>query len=108
MKEELRFNICGLESSYVLNDDVPHIEKLVERNIPPHLSYSCWYWANHLTGTKEDAEILELLKHFIRVQFLFWLEVLSITKRTNTAYGMISFLIDKIPVSSMLPSLLQI
>src|SRR6266849_7703317 len=41
MAGELRFNICGLSSSFVHNADVEHLEDSIVVNIPPHLHFAC-------------------------------------------------------------------
>jgi nucleoside-triphosphatase THEP1 len=43
MKAKLRFNICGLESSFVFDKDVPDLEDRVRKHISPTLSYACRY-----------------------------------------------------------------
>jgi len=48
----LCFNICGLESSYLLNSDVPGLAERVKTKIPFHLAYSCLFWEKHLQATK--------------------------------------------------------
>jgi NACHT domain len=83
MKENLRFNICGLESSHTLNANLPDLLSREKKHIPPHLSYACSWWASHLTETEFDEGIFRDLENFMQKQFLFWLEVLSIIKRVN-------------------------
>jgi hypothetical protein len=92
MKENLRFNICGLESSHSLNADVPDLLSREMKYIPRHLSYSCSWWANHLAETAFDEEIFRDLEYFMQKQFLFWLEVLSIIKRVNLGSRALSLL----------------
>jgi hypothetical protein len=41
MEDELRFNICSLESSYLTNSSVPELEKRVKASISTELSYLC-------------------------------------------------------------------
>ena len=41
MQAGLRFNICGLETSYLCNSEVVGLKKKVEENVPTHLLYSC-------------------------------------------------------------------
>jgi len=41
MQDGLRFNICGLETSYVRNSEVADLAMKIEKNIPLHLLYSC-------------------------------------------------------------------
>jgi hypothetical protein len=98
MKQELKFNICKLESSHVLNNDIPDFAERVKDCIPFHVSYSCQFWAKHLEETKFDAEIFDLVKYFMSNQFLVWLEVLSLTKRVNLGSRALSLLANWILV----------
>ncbi|KAF8324818.1 hypothetical protein F5887DRAFT_1289993 [Amanita rubescens] len=58
MKSGLRFNIAGLETSHCRNADVPDLAARIEKTIPPHLSYGCRFWADHLGATAYNTEIL--------------------------------------------------
>jgi hypothetical protein len=98
MKEELRFNICDLKTSYLQNIDIPDITTRVEECIHPHVSYSCCFWANHLAETTFDIQVFEALQYFMETQFLFWLEVLSLIKRVNLASSILLLLSDWILV----------
>jgi len=98
MKENLRFNICDLKSSYLRNSDVPGLDSLVTQYIPPHVSYSSRFWAGHLAETAFDMRIFERLRYFMQIQFLFWLEVLSLTKLVNLASSMLGILADWVRV----------
>jgi NACHT domain len=94
MKENLRFNICGLESSHPLNTNIPDLLSREKQHIPQHLSYSCSWWASHLAETEFDEGIFRDLEKFIQKQFLFWLEVLSIIKRVNLGSRALSLLVN--------------
>ena len=75
----LCFNICGLESSYLLNSEVPGLAERVKAKIPSHLSYSCQFWAKHLEATNIDYKLAGLVKDiFGNERILFWFEVLSL------------------------------
>ncbi|KIM21458.1 hypothetical protein M408DRAFT_80517, partial [Serendipita vermifera MAFF 305830] len=93
MKWHLRFNICDIKSSHKRNNDVAGLERRIKERIPPHLAYSCHYWANHLPAAF-DPEISEHIDYFVQNQFLVWLEVLSLTKRVNLGTNMIGRLIE--------------
>jgi len=93
MKSSLRFNICNLESSYLLNTEVVDMESRIEQNIPLHLRYASFYWANHLSACRFNGEVLALLQDFMENRFLFWLEVMSVTKQINVVAHMLSLLI---------------
>ena len=87
MQTSLRFNICGLETSYLCNSEVEGLEKKVEENIPPHLLYSCRFWATHLHDAGFDADLLQHVRRFVTgVQMLFWLEALGVSKFIGEAY----------------------
>jgi hypothetical protein len=99
MKGELRFNICDIKSSHLRNVDVPDLSLCARDHIPPHLAYSAQFWVNHLTETAFDVDMLGPIRYFMDNQFLFWLEVLSITKRVNVGSSILSLLMDWILVS---------
>ena len=89
MQQELKFNICGLKSSYRMNDQVEDKDSLTQKYIPPNLAYACQYWSDHLRGItaveQRDTEIVELLQHFLNTQLLYWLEVLSLLSKSHVA-----------------------
>ena len=87
MKAGLRFNICELETSYLSNSEVVGLKKRVEENIPPHLLYSCRFWATHLRDAELDSDLLQLVRKLVTgVQMLFWLEALGVSKFIGEAY----------------------
>ncbi|KAH7338559.1 hypothetical protein B0J17DRAFT_383999 [Rhizoctonia solani] len=61
----VQFNICGLESSYLLDSQVPNILGRVGTNITPKLFYSCWYWETHM-------ELGEINKNYITSCMIFF------------------------------------
>jgi NACHT domain len=89
MKEKLKFNICGLETSHLLNDEVENLPEQIAKNIPGSLSYSCRFWAIHLgdtANTKDDHDkLLPEVRDFLEHRFLYWLEVMSFVKEVLTA-----------------------
>lgn len=89
MEKGLRFNICNLESSYLRNSEVQDLSSRVSQHITPHLSYACRSWASHLQETIYDEAILISIQDFMHCRFLFWLEILSLTRRVNHAMAML-------------------
>ncbi|KAG9123473.1 hypothetical protein FRC07_014898 [Ceratobasidium sp. 392] len=82
---ELGFNICGLESSYKYNRDVPDLAERVDAAISQRLQYSCVYWTSHLVDcTRDDTTVqTPLLNEIIAgLRALYWIEVLSLMGRT--------------------------
>jgi len=79
LHDGLCFNICGLESSFLLNSDVPGLAERVKAKIPSHLSYSSLFWAKHLEATKFDPRLAGHVKDILgNERILFWFEVLSL------------------------------
>jgi hypothetical protein len=81
MTRELRFNICELESSLVVNKDVKDLADRVQKNISNALQYSCIYWSNHVchSADKGEPQIYEALDKFTEgSHLLYWVEALSV------------------------------
>jgi hypothetical protein len=78
----LEYNICGLETSSLLNDEVPDLAERIEGRILLDLSYACRFWASHIQESPQDnsdavvAEIEVLLHN----NALYWIEALSLLK----------------------------
>jgi hypothetical protein len=85
MLDDLEFNICNLESSYLANEDVKDLDERIS-NLPPALSYACRLWDDHMGQLDFEANLFGKLQTFFRKKFLFWLEVLSVM----TAMGLAS------------------
>ncbi|CAE6421796.1 unnamed protein product [Rhizoctonia solani] len=80
MKQQLRFNICDLASSFVPDKEVENIQQRIQSNISPTLSYACCYWTSHLIAAPHSGMLLTLLDEFLRHRLLFWMEVLSLRR----------------------------
>ncbi|KAG6333807.1 hypothetical protein ID866_5285 [Astraeus odoratus] len=79
LRNELRFNICKLESSYLCNSQVFDLEERIKTNIPPHLSYSCQFWAKHVQNTYFCPDLAMQVRGILASErVLFWLEVLGL------------------------------
>ena len=102
MGDSLRYNICNIPSSSVFNTDIPDIENLVSRYIPPFLKYICCYWAHHLQDVPYSQKLCSQLRSFAHHQLLFWFEVLSLTDTFNDHVGpTLLFAIHWIGVSAL-------
>jgi hypothetical protein len=93
MLNNLEFNICKLESSYLANSDVPGIDSRITRYIPPALSYACIFWGKHLEHVDFERDLFAKLKSLAETKFLFWLEVLSLKSRVGLASRALSSLL---------------
>ena len=103
MKDQLRFNICNLPSSYLPNSKVPDLAQQINKNTSPELSYSCRFWIVHLQRTQFNICLAEEVRAFFNqrgccsqktistcISFLFFTDRLAQT----------SLLFDLIPTSS--------
>jgi len=43
MEQDLKFNICGIETSYYRNKDIKDIQERIDRTITPVLMYACQF-----------------------------------------------------------------
>ena len=84
MNESLRFNICNLASSFLLDKDDEGLPERVKSNIGPELRYACRYWAAHLASVRhdrqEDVQLSALLLEFHSLKVLFWMEAMNLLK----------------------------
>ncbi|KIK20558.1 hypothetical protein PISMIDRAFT_682253, partial [Pisolithus microcarpus 441] len=84
LRDNLRFNICELESSYLANTEVPDLSERIDKKIPPHLSYSCQFWAQHLEKTEFDLELAGQVRDIVGSEkIMFWMEILSLLGRVG-------------------------
>ncbi|KEP47832.1 putative vegetative incompatibility protein HET-E-1 [Rhizoctonia solani 123E] len=87
MKLQLRFNICNLGSSFVADNDVPDLQVHVKHSISSALSYACRFWGDHLRVVRLPIsnDFHDMLGDFLSVHFLFWIEVMNLTKYIGIA-----------------------
>ncbi|KAG8688286.1 hypothetical protein FRC08_011512, partial [Ceratobasidium sp. 394] len=85
MASNLRFNICGLETSDFPNSDVPNLDARAQQAIRPHLSYSCLYWSSHVAEARLDNLDSPLRGFLFGPELVYWLEVLSLLGRLSVA-----------------------
>jgi hypothetical protein len=85
LHDRLRFNICGLKNSHLLNSEVLDLPERKKQCLSPDLSYASRFWANHLHNSGSDDEICAKLRNFMKTSFLYWLEVLSLLEQPSIA-----------------------
>ena len=78
MLNDLRFNICNLESSYLANKEIQDLDVRISKHLPPALSYACCFWNDHMRHIDLNADLFVKLQTFFFKKFLFWLEALSL------------------------------
>jgi hypothetical protein len=88
MKVGLKFNICGLETSHLRNDEVQDLPSHIEKSVPPRLSYACRFAWQHLQDQSPEGssgiELSKGIEDFLHVRLLYQLEVMSLTKEIPT------------------------
>ncbi|KAG8761985.1 hypothetical protein FRC12_009249 [Ceratobasidium sp. 428] len=90
MRDLLRFNICNLESSFVLDRQLPDLADRIERSIPPHLFYACQYWSDHLIRAGNYSTLPSVVQTFLSKHALFWIEVMNLKNATSRGMVMLA------------------
>src|SRR6202035_2476509 len=104
MKENLRFNICRLESSYLRNSEISDLAERIATFIPSRLSYSCRFWVAHLCDAMSydnEKDIMKEINEFFHVNFLHWLEVMSLIREGSQLKATLTALISLLEVSAV-------
>lgn len=78
MERLLKFNICNLQSSFVLDKNIPDLADTIDKSISPELFYACRYWGDHLGLAVTLDDVHSALDEFLSNQLLFWMEVLNL------------------------------
>ncbi|PVF92579.1 WD40 repeat-like protein [Serendipita vermifera] len=89
MKSELKFNICGLESSFLLNHQVDDLQERISSLITQQLQYSSIHWPNHVVNSGEPSQDQQLTEAIIQTckspYPFYWMEVLSVLRQVPNA-----------------------
>jgi len=104
MLNGLRFNIAELETSYLLNDEVPNFDERVSSHVPRSLSYACIHWATHLRlscCTEDQVDFMPEIQILFNQNFIFWLEVLGLEKSVPSAETACQYLLWWLKVSTV-------
>ncbi|KAG8758366.1 hypothetical protein FRC12_010026 [Ceratobasidium sp. 428] len=72
------FNICNLESSYMLDEDIPNLPKKLEQHITRELLYACRYWGAHFQLSKGPHALHLALHSFLSTRLLLWMEIMNL------------------------------
>ncbi|THU79247.1 hypothetical protein K435DRAFT_698261, partial [Dendrothele bispora CBS 962.96] len=83
MNEQLHFNICNLPSSFLLDKEVPDIDKRIGENITSELEYCCFSWGHHLGKCIVDEGMRKILRTFIHKKMIFWIEVMFLLDKLS-------------------------
>ena len=95
--EELHFNMGGIITSHQLDQNIPLSDQRFG-----HVIYACQSFVHHL---REDGETLvQDVDRFMKICFLYWLEVLSLQGKIDIAESTLEVLQQKIKASPRLRS----
>jgi len=88
MKSQLRFNICDLPSSFLLDSEVPDLKDRIRANIGDGLRYSCLHWAQHFAQTSSGNGRREI-GDFLQLEVLFWIEAMNLLESRSQCAPML-------------------
>jgi hypothetical protein len=98
MSDGLKFNICHIGTSHLLNDEVPELPSHIVHAITGALSYACRFWWLHLSEIshvdRDQYTLLLDIKTFLHDRFLYWLEVLSLIKEVPSAVKALDYVTE--------------
>ncbi|KAH8802341.1 quinon protein alcohol dehydrogenase-like superfamily, partial [Flagelloscypha sp. PMI_526] len=102
MQENLKFNICNIESSFITNDDL----SMSLSSIGESLAYACQHWWAHLKHCTETSQrklrpdICEMMEK----KGLFWIEAMTLLGRERHCRDILTGITS---MSSMAPGYLE-
>ncbi|KAJ7791624.1 WD40 repeat-like protein [Mycena olivaceomarginata] len=86
----LRFNICGLPSSFIDDSEITDLPTRINNYIPSSLRYACRHWAAHLSkippGTQERRYIIAEINPWLVGKWLFWMEAMNLLNVVGECY----------------------
>ncbi|KAJ1309343.1 hypothetical protein OPQ81_006122 [Rhizoctonia solani] len=90
MQHDLRFNICGLESSHLLNSEVPNLKHRIYSCVKPALKYACIHWIDYFATSPNQGLVDTIVKFLEGPQLMYWIEVFSLIHCLYAALGILS------------------
>lgn len=76
--EQLKFNICGLPSSFIPDREVLDFEKRVKKHIGETIQYCCQFWSYHFMQCEIQESVIDDLKIFLKEKGIYWIEAMSL------------------------------
>ncbi|CCA76472.1 related to archipelago beta form (F-box-WD40 repeat protein) [Serendipita indica DSM 11827] len=93
----LKFNICQVESSFYLNNQIPDLDEKISKFIPRRLRYASSHWLFHVSEMydKKPCPLENDVRYIVQSpQVLYWMEVLSFTRSVPRAIDGLRVLSD--------------
>ncbi|KAF8696469.1 WD40 repeat-like protein, partial [Rhizoctonia solani] len=107
MEDQLRFNICSLETSFIPDSEVQDLEDRIARSISPTLSYVAHHWGDHVVKSAPCETLRKGLEELLSYRLLFWMEVLSLKRTLGKGMSMLSALKPWLTVEDTLSDLVK-
>ncbi|QRW17346.1 peptidase C14 [Rhizoctonia solani] len=89
MQDQLRFNICGLETSFIPDSKVQDLEDRIARSISPTLAYVAHHWGDHVVKSTPCEMVRKGLEELLSYRLLFWMEIVSLKRALDKGIGML-------------------
>ncbi|KIL62294.1 hypothetical protein M378DRAFT_165827, partial [Amanita muscaria Koide BX008] len=107
MSKHLKHNILGLgdRARFMSNEDGLKedgiTDEQLQEKIPQQLCYACVYWVNHIEiANIEDEALMDGLERFADEHMLYWLEVLSLIGKLDSAHRAIGVVLKLLTSTS--------
>ncbi|KAG9092136.1 hypothetical protein FRC06_000225 [Ceratobasidium sp. 370] len=83
------FNVCNLESSYLLDREVVGIDERANESISQAMWYASRHWAAHLKLAGLSDDLLTSFSNFLSRRLLLWIEVMNLKHHASEAVGLL-------------------
>ncbi|KAG9087310.1 hypothetical protein FS749_003012 [Ceratobasidium sp. UAMH 11750] len=83
------FNVCNLESSYLLDREVTGIDERANESVSEALWYASRHWVTHLKLSGSSNDLFAALQNFLSKRLLLWLEIMNLKQCTSRAVEML-------------------
>ena len=91
MRQDLKFNICGIETSHRRHVEIEGIQERIDQAITCVLMYASQYWADHLElgSSAPDSSLMDGVMDFMIYRHLYWIEVFSLKNQMSRIFGIL-------------------
>ncbi|KAG9075199.1 hypothetical protein FRC06_010225, partial [Ceratobasidium sp. 370] len=79
------FNVCNLESSYLLDREVVGIDERANESISQAMWYASRHWAAHLKLAGPLDDLITSFSNFLSRRLLLWIEVMNLKHHVSEA-----------------------
>ncbi|KIK49788.1 hypothetical protein GYMLUDRAFT_234780, partial [Collybiopsis luxurians FD-317 M1] len=88
MDLSLKFNMCNLSSSFLLDSEIADLDKMVAGSINDSLQYCCFFWVDHLMKALQgiEGDFWNQLNEFVQLKVIFWIEAMNLLGTGRRSY----------------------